>query len=182
MPDNTVDMKEIFNKLDDVLGKVDLSSTTAESSGFADLEPGYYLTAVESAELTTSKKSGNPQVKLVLKIVEDGLAHDMDEAGNVTVRPLKGSKNRYIYKYYPLKDDTTVKRFVSDMLKFEVKEGEPALPAEAFTTAAVLSDSLAAIADMQIYVQISVSGEGENKTSWTNLISWKRAKEIELPM
>lgn len=182
MPDNTVDMQDIFTKLDDVLGKVDLSNTTSESSGFSDLEPGYYLTEIDSAELTSSKKSGNPQVKLVLKVVEDGVAHDMDEAGNVSVRTLKGCKNRFIYKYYPLKDDATVKRFVSDMLKFEVKDGEPALPAEAFTTAAVLSDSLAAIEGMQIYAQISISGEGESKTSWTNLISWKRAKQIELPM
>ena len=182
MPNETVDMNDVFSKLDEVLGKVDLSDTTSESSGFSDLEPGYYLVSVDSAELTASKKSGNPQVRLVLKVVENGVAYDADEAGNLTVRDLKGSKGRCIFKYYPLKDDSTVKRFVSDMLKFEVKEGEPALPAEAFTTAAVLADSLDAITDMQVYAQLTSSGEGENKTTWTNLISWKRAKQLELPM
>lgn len=176
MPNEALDMNELFKKVDDVLSKVDLSKTTAESAGFAELQPGYYLCEVTGADLGTSKNSGNPQIKLTLKVVENGIAFDDDD--NVIVR--EGSKNRNIFKYYPLKDESTVKRFVSDMLKFENEDGESILPAEAFTTAEVLNESLDVIVGMRIYVQLTISGEGENKNTWTSLLSWNRANDLEL--
>lgn len=172
---------DVFGKLDDILKKVDLNKVTSESVGFEDLKPGHYLCAVDEATLTVSKNTGNPQVKLTLSVVEDGIAHVMD-GNDVLIETIKGSKGRKVFKYYPLKDETTVKRFVSDMLKFESEEGEPILPQEAFTTADVLNDALDVLVGMQIYVELTVRGEGENKSTWTNLISWKRARDLELPM
>ena len=169
-------LDELFKKVDSVLAKVDLSKTTAESAGFEDLKPGYYLCEVASAKLVESKKTHNPQIALTLSVIEDGFAFD-DDDNKITY---KGTKNRKIYKYYPLIDETTIKRFVSDMLKFEDEDGESILPAEAFTTAETLSDSLDVIENMRVYTQITVSGEGENKSNWISLISWKRAAELEL--
>ena len=169
-------MEELFKKVDSVLTKVDLTKTTADNIGFEDLKQGYYICEVETAKLTESKKSHNPQVALTLKTIDDGF--DIDDEDNRI--PLKGSKNRKIFKYYPLTDETTVKRFVSDMLKFENEDGSPILPPAAFTTAETLSDALDVIEGMRIYVQLSVSGEGENKSTWTSLLSWKRVADLEL--
>lgn len=177
MPNEQVpNMDELFKKVDSVLNKVDLSKTTAENIGFEDLKPGYYFCEVESAKLAESKKSHNPQIALTLKTIDDGFAIDEDD--NRTV--LKGSKNRKLFKYYPLTDETTVKRFVSDMLKFENEDGESILPQEAFTTAETLSDALEVIEGMRIYVQLTVSGEGDNKSNWVSLLSWKRVADLEL--
>lgn len=177
MPNEQIpNMDELFKKVDSVLTKVDLSKTTSESVGFEDLKPGYYLCEVESAKLTESKKTHNPQIALTLKAIADGIAFDDDN--NRT--KLSGCKNRKVFKYYPLTDETTVKRFVSDMLKFEDENSESILPQEAFTTAETLTDALEVIEGMRVYVQLTVSGEGENKSNWVSLISWKRVAELEL--
>lgn len=184
MPQNeneVINMTDLFAKVNEVLNNVDLNKVTAESTGFEELQPGHYLCSVDSAILTESKSSKNPQIKLTLSVSEDGIAHIKD-GDEVLVETLKGTKGRKIFKYYPLKDATTVKRFVSDMLKFESEPGEPILPQEAFTNAETLNDALDVLTGMQIYVELTVSGEGENKSTWTNLISWKRAAELELPM
>ena len=177
MPNEAIpNMDELFKKVDSVLNKVDLSKTTADSVGFEDLKPGFYFCEVESAKLTESKKSHNPQIALTLKTIDDGFAID-DEDNKIK---LSGSKNRKVFKYYPLIDETTVKRFVSDMLKFEDDKGESILPQEAFTTAEVLADSLEVIEGMRIYIQLTVSGEGDSKSNWVSLLSWSRVAQLEL--
>ena len=67
MNDNQFDIAMTMNTLDDLLKATDLNDVTSESSGFDDLPAGYYLSEVNSAELTISKNSGNPQVKVVFK-------------------------------------------------------------------------------------------------------------------
>lgn len=184
MPQNEtdiIDMTDIFAKVNEVLNSVDLNKVTAESTGFEELQPGHYLCTVDSAVLTESKSSKNPQVKFTLTVAEDGIG-TVKKDDEVLIETLKGTKGRKIFKYYPLKDATTAKRFVSDMLKFESEPGVPILPQEAFTTAETLNDALDVLTGMQIYVELTVSGEGENKSTWTNLISWKRAADLELPL
>jgi hypothetical protein len=177
MPNEQIpNMDELFKKVDSVLTKVDLSKTTSENIGFEDLKSGYYLCEVESAKLTESKKSHNPQIALTLKTIDDGFMIDDDDNRVVYT----GSKNRKIFKYYPLIDETSVKRFVSDMLKFEDDDGNSILPQEAFTTAETLTDSLEVIEGMRIYIQLTVSGEGEAKNNWTSLLSWKRVAQLEI--
>lgn len=178
-------MAEInFNELNALLGSVNLDNVTADSgSGFEELPDGYYLSEVESAELTTSKNTGNPQVAMQLKVVEDGLGSYVDERGFAKLRNIEHTKNRKIFKYYPLTNEKTVKTFVSDMLKFEGTPGEPLLPEEAFMTGEVLEEALSILVGSRIYVQISTTTKKgtDEKQSWKNLISWNRAKTLELP-
>ena len=173
------DMTNLFNSLNGVLSNTDLTDVTAEGAGFQELPDGYFLSEVEKAELKESKTSKQPMVALQLKVVEDGV--DTDEEGNFTI--LKKTANRKIFMYYVLKDDTSVKRFVTDMLKFEgEKEGEPLLGKEYFTNSQLLVDALDVLVGSRIYVRSTTSENDDGSTSnWKNLISWKRAKALELP-
>lgn len=175
------DMTKVFNSLDALLGQTDLSDITAESGGFSDLPDGYYLCEVESAELTESKSSHQPMVAFQFKVVEDGMFID-EKTGEEKV--LTKTKNRKLFKYYVLKDEGGVKRFVADMLKFEGNTaGEPVLPKEAFTTSATLLDALDALIGMCIYYRINTTTDKDGHDSkWQSPISWKRAQALDLPM
>lgn len=84
--------------------------------------------------------------------------------------------------YYVLKDENSIRRFVQDMLKFEgEKEGEPILGKEYFTNAELLEDALEILKGMRIWVQSSTTvNDDESTSTWKNLITWKRAKNIGL--
>lgn len=166
--------KDLLNQLDSLLSNTKLDDVTSDSSGFEDLKPGYYLGEVEKAELTVSK-AGNLMVMTRFKIVEDGIDIDKDE----NIIKLKG-KNRVIFKYFSLKDEVAIKRMASDMLKFEDENCEPLLPKEAFLTTETLEDSLDVIVGMRIYLQVTESEKNGEKSTWTNLISWKRAIALGL--
>ena len=178
---NEKDMSEISKSIDSLLSSVDLGNVTSESSGFTDLPQGYYLCKVDDAKLTTSKSSGNPMISFSFTVQEDGKAVETDENNNAILVPIKGSKNRKIFLHYPLKDDKSVKRFVSDMLKFEEESGKSVLSKEYFTNTETLEDALDILIDMQIFVQITVNKKEDGTTStWQNLISWKRATALGL--
>lgn len=174
------DMKALFNSLDAILNNTDLADVTAESNNFTELPDGYYLCEVEKAELKESKTSHQPMVAFQLKIVEDGLG--VNEDGNFY--NLKKTSNKKVFLYYVLKDENSVRRFVTDMLKFEGDvENEPILGKEYFTNSEVLVDALDILVGMRIYIQSSTNKNDDNSTSnWKNLISWKRARMLELPM
>lgn len=178
MNDNQFDIAMTMNTLDDLLKATDLNDVTSESSGFDDLPAGYYLSEVNSAELTISKNSGNPQVKVVFKVVEDGVTEEIDDKG----KNLPKTAGRLIFKYYPLKDEKTVRTMVSDMTKFEGEvKGEPLLPKEYFKETSLLNEALACLTGSRIYVNITTSTNKEGKTNnWVNLISWKRAAQLDL--
>lgn len=174
-----------FKSLNELLGSVNMDNITADSGdGFENVPDGYYLCELESAELTTSKTSGAPQVAIRFKIIEDGLGTFIDERGYAKMKDIPHTANRKLFKYYPLTSEQNVNRFVSDMLKFEgMTAGESILPKEAFTTAEVLEDALGILTGCRLYVQVSTT---TNKTTgqastWNNLVSWKRAKSLELP-
>lgn len=171
------DMTKIFGALDSVLSNTDLADVTAESTGFNELPDGYYLSELEKAELKESKSSHQPMVALQFKVVEDGKAVDADSFVSIPK-----TKNRKIFMYYVLKDEASVKRFVTDMLKFEGdKKGEPILGKEYFTNSQLLTDALDVLVGMRIYVQSSTTTNDDDTTSvWKNLISWKRAEALEL--
>lgn len=177
MNDNQFDIAMTMNTLDDLLKAMDLNDVTSESSGFDDLPAGYYLSEVNSAELTISKNSGNPQVKVVFKVVEDGVTEECAIRKN-----LPKTAGRLIFKYYPLKDEKTVRTMVSDMTKFEGEvKGEPLLPKEYFKETSLLNEALACLTGSRIYVSITTSTNKEGKTNnWVNLISWKRAAQLDL--
>ncbi len=179
----TKDIKSLFDKLDGLLSTVDLSDVTAESAGFTELPDGYYLCEVEKAEIRESKSSKMPMAAFTFKISEDGHTAEVDESGEPIITDIKKTANRKIFMYYVFKDERSVKRFATDMLKFEgEEEGEPLLPKEAFLSGDTVNDALEILTGMRIYVHVSTTvNEDETKSTWNNLISWKRAKTLGLP-
>ena len=171
-------MKDMLSVLNNLLENTDLTDVTAEDAGFSELPDGYYLSEVENAELKTSKSSKQPMVAFQFKIIEDGLG--LDEDGNRI--DLKKTKGRKIFLYYVLKDETSIRRFVTDMLKFEgEEEGKSLLEKECFTNSELLEDALDILKGMRIYIHSSTTVNDDDSTSvWKNLISWKRAKALEL--
>lgn len=180
--ENRDELQSILGTLNDLLGSTDLKDVTSETTGYQELADGYYLSEVESAKLTVSKSSKQPMVAFQFKVVEDGKDAEIDEEGNVTITEIKGTKNRKIFLYYVLKDDMSVKRFVNDMLKFEGdEEGVSLLEKEYFTRAELLEDALEVLEGRRIYIQVSTTEKNDGtKSTWQNLISWKRATALEL--
>lgn len=173
------DMSKIFASVNELLSKTDLNDVTAEGAGFAELPDGYYLCEVKSTELGESKSSGFPMVTIALQVVENGVNPSKD-GGFIEIG---GSKNRWIRKYYPFKNEQAVKSFASDMMKFEGEvEGEPLLSKEYFTTGELLQDAIQLLVGLRIYVHLSSGERNGEKTQWINLVSWKRAAKFELPM
>lgn len=176
------DIKSMFDTLDKLLASTDLTNVTSESSGFEELKDGYYLCEVEKAELKTSSK-GSPMASFKFKVVEDGFDVVVDDKGSVTLNEITKSKNKHLYVNFVLTDESSVKRFVNNMLKFEDDEGESLLPKEAFTTSDTLEGAIEALAGSCIYIQVSTTIKDDgSKSTWNNLISWKRAAALELPM
>lgn len=180
MAQNEKDMMKVFNALDNLLNDTDLSDVTAESSNFSELPDGYYLCEVEKAELKESKSSHQPMAAFQFNVVEDGLGVTED----ATFFDLKKTKNRKIFVYYVLKDNNSVRRFVTDMLKFEGEvQDEPILGKEYFTNSQLLVDALDVLVGSRIYIQSSTTvNEDKSSSVWKNLISWKRARMLELPV
>lgn len=173
------DMSKIFASVNELLSKADLNNVTSEGAGFAELPDGYYLCEVKSTELTESKTSGLPMAVFSFQVIENGVSPNT----NGSFTEIKGSKNRWLRKYYTFKDERSVQSFASDMLKFEGDtEGEPLLSKEYFTTAEVMEEALQLLIGLRIYVQLSTTEKETGKTQWANLVSWKRAATFELPM
>lgn len=169
------DMTYVFESLNNVLSQTNLDDVTSEGSGFEELPDGYYIGEVEKAELKESKSSQQPMVAFQFKVVQDGITDD----GNFS--PISKTNNRKIFMYYVLKDEQSVKRFVTDMLKFEgEKEGESILGKEYFTNSEVLIDALDILIGSRIYIHISTTERNGQTSTWRNLISWKRAKALGL--
>lgn len=170
--------------INDLLSQTNIQDVTSESNAFQELPEGYYLSSVDSAEIKESKASHMPMVALSFTVTEDGHQYVADKDGNVEIKDVKHSKNRKIFMYYVLKDTASVRRFVSDMLKFEGEEaGKPLLDKEYFMNSELLADALHILEGSRIYIQItkSVKDDGTTQT-WQNLISWKRATALELPL
>ena len=103
--------------------------------------------------------------------------------GDVIIEDIKKTANRKIFVYYVLKDETAVRRFATDMLKFEGEvAGESLLPKEAFMTSETLIDALDVLVGMRIYICASTTEKDGNKSQWNNLISWQRVAALELPL
>ena len=179
------ELKLALNDLDNLLKDTNLDNVTADSAGYEQLPDGYYLSEVIKAELTVSKSSKQPMVAFQFKTTDDGLMSSISASGEVFVEPIEKTKNRTIFMYYVLKDETSVRRFVTDMLKFEGDvAGEPLLPKEAFTTSETIEDALDILTGYRLYIQVSttVKEDDNSKSVWYNFITWKRAAMLELPI
>lgn len=182
MPE-TKDLKELASAINELLSQTKIDDITSESNSFQELPEGYYLCSVDSAEIKESKTSHMPMIAFAFSVTENGSAYIADAEGNAEMKELKGTKNRKIFMYYVLKDTASVRRFVSDMLKFENDKGQPLLDKEYFMNSEILGDALKLLEGMNIYVQITKSElQDGTSRSWQNLISWKRANALGLPM
>lgn len=168
-------LKDLSTRINSLFASVNVDDVSADSVGFSNVPEGYFLCEVKKAEVTVSK-SGNPQVAVMFKIVEDG--RKIED----TTAVVESSKNEILFKYYPLVNNKDAKKFVSDMLKFEVDEEHNTLPKEAFINDETINDALDVINGLQIYVQHTVTTNTDgSKSTWDNLITWKRAGELDLP-
>lgn len=176
--------KDIIASINELLKQTNINDVTSESNNFQELPEGYYLCTVDAAEIKESKASGNPMIAFTFTVAENGHHYVADKDGNAEMQEVKGSKNRKIFMYYVLKDTQSVRRFVSDMLKFEGEEvGKPLLDKEYFMNFEILEDALKILEGMKIYVQVTKSENQDGTTrNWQNLISWKRAAALDLPM
>lgn len=175
--------KDIIASINELLKQTNINDVTSESNNFQELPEGYYLCTVDAAGIKESK-AGNPMIAFTFTVSENGHHYVADKDGNAEMQEVKGSKNRKIFMYYVLKDTQSVRRFVSDMLKFEGEEvGKPLLDKEYFMNFEILEDALKILEGMKIYIQVTKS-ENQDGTvrNWQNLISWKRAAALDLPM
>ena len=176
------DNQLLFSQLDQLLAKTNLADVTAENQ-FSELKDGFYLSELTEASIKVSKSSGKLQAELIFKVAEDGVDMNVDIKGNTILKKIEKSKNRTFRLYYGLSDETSIKRFVSDMLKFEgEKEGVPILDKSVFTSVENLESALEVIEGVYIYVQVSTTEKDGKSSTWKNIISWKRAKDLELPL
>ena len=176
--ENEKDLAKVFGALDSILGQTDLSDVTAESNSFSELPDGYYLVEVEKAELKESKSSHQPMVAFQMNVVEDG--YGVDE--NSDFFKLSKTKGRKIFMYYVLKDSASVRRFVTDMLKFEGETpGEPLLGPEYFMTEETFPDALGCLIGSRIYIQACYKEYQGKKNCWYDVVGWDRAKKMGLP-
>ncbi len=181
MDDNKKDFSEIASMLDNIMSNTELEDVSADGAGFEQLPDGYYLSEVESTEITSSKSSGMPMIKFMFNIVEDGKKEEIDERGNFTFAPIPKSKGRKIFKYYVIKDESKLKSFVSDMLKFEGEElGVPLLSKEYFMTTEVLEQALDVLVGQRIWTNLTTKEKNGEKSTWTSLIKWTAAIDLEL--
>lgn len=173
-------LQKEFAELDELLSQIDLNNVSSDYVA-KELKDGAYLCELKKAELVLSKKSNKLQAKLTFKTVEDGLTDDED--GNLL--KIEKTKGINIYKYYSLADISKIEIFASDMLKFEAEPGKPLLPKEALKRADTINESLELLEDMRIYVQVSNTYDentGSITNTWYNLLSWKRASLLGLPI
>lgn len=178
-------IRNLFKSVDDLLNSTNLDDVTADSgSDFKELPDGYYLSELVKAELTESKTSHLPMVSLQFQVVENGWSVDKKDNSATDLKEISNTKDRKIYLFYVLKDETSLKRFVTDMLKFEGDtEGESLLSKEYFTTSELLEDALSVLVGSRIYINIStVVNKDDTESTWRNMISWNRAKYFHLPM
>lgn len=176
------EINKLAIQLDELLKETNIEEVTSESNdSFEELPAGYYLCEVEKAELKETKETHLPMASFTFKVIEPGKQVIIEE-GESNFQEVKNSINRKIFINYVLKDSTTIKRFVSDMLKFEgEEEGQPLLNKEYFLNSEILVDALSILEGMRIYVHISLNTKSDGSIGrWNNLISWKRAKILEL--
>lgn len=170
-----------FEELNKIIQGSKLDDVTAESNNqFTDLPDGYYLSEVEKVDLKETKETHNPMITLQFNVVEDAVQIDDSGSQFLTIPKTKGRK---IFLNFVIKDEKSYKRFVSDMLKFENGEGEPILDKSYFTVdEETMMQALEALIGFNIYIHLSTSETSDgNKNQWKNLISWKRAIDLELP-
>lgn len=189
MENNELDLSSIFSEVNELISQTDLSKVSAESTGFDDLPDGYYLAEVVESKIGRSKKSNKPMVSIRFKIVGNGykLNGDVDDPIADLFEPIEHVENRQVFKHWLLDSSQNLKRFVSDMKKFEDPEevGKPLLPEEAWTKAETMNDSIEVLSQLnsRIWLHNKVTKKDDGtSSSWVDLESFGRIAKLGLPV
>ncbi len=183
-----------FSRINGIIAKTNIDDVNAESTERAPKLPdGVYLCSVSEAVFETSKTSGNDQLKMVLKTVEDGTTVESDPYGQPQKAIATKTANRIIYKYYPITNEDQYRRMCSDLCKFEdpTNPGVPFVQKEDMSQDGEYLDLAVqgiAAGEFRIYVQLttrlnrgvpaSEPMTSENSSQWPTLLSWHKAKAM----
>lgn len=184
MDDKQKELQELYSAYNNIAKKADLTNVDPDLD-FEPLPEGYMYAEVSNATFGLTKESKLPMVTITFDVIEGyriATDDELDEGLDELIK-LKGVAKRKIFVRFINKDEQSLQRFVKNMLKFEDKNGEPLLEKEIFMDAEFLSDALACLVGSRLYVQISKSKTSNDEiTTWQNLISWKRASQLGLPI
>lgn len=162
-----------MNNLDEILKNIKIEEIKSDNEGYENLPDGYYLCEVEKVEFKESKSSGNEMIAWQFKVVENGI--DFDEELNKQY--IQNTVNRKIFTYHVLKDETSIKRAISDLLKFEETEGESLLSKEYFISKESMELCFQLLIGRNIYIKLETD---KDNNQWKRFVSWKGAKKLEL--
>lgn len=178
------ELKELYAAYNNIAKKTDLTDVDPNSD-FEALPEGYYYCEVSNAKFNLTKETKLPMVTLTFDVIEGyriPTDEEIDEGFNDVIK-LKNVAKRKIFVRFVNKDEASLQRFAKNMLKFEDANGEPLLEKEIFLNAEFLIEALDCIVGSRLYVQISKSKSSNGEIStWQNLISWKRASQLGLPI
>lgn len=186
MANENVDLSSIFSEIDEVRKQTDLSKVSAESVGFEDLPDGYYLAEVIETKIGRSKSSQKPMISLKFSIVDNGLKLN-DNEDDISFDTIEHTKNRQVFKHYVIDTPQNLKRFVSDMKKFEDPDsvGKSLLPDEAWSDAKFMAESISILSEMncRIWLHNKVTKRDDGtSSSWVDLVSFNQAAKAGLPV
>lgn len=172
-------LKDLYKNVNDILSEVNVEKIDPNANDYS-LPDGYYLCEVVKMEVCESKKN-NLQIKGQFKSVQNALMVKLNEDGDSELEEVNGTTNRMIFKYWPLTDRKSVESMIKDMLKFEGdEEGEPLLTSEYFSNMEILEDALDVLEESRVWIQLSTKVKDGESSQWANLISWTRAKALDL--
>lgn len=172
-------LKDLYANVDSILSEINVEKIDPNANDYI-LPDGYYLCEVVKMELTESKK-GNLQIKGQFKSIQNASQLKIDSEGDSDLVEVPNTNGRMIFKYWPLTDKNKVESMIKDMLKFEGdEEGTPLLSAEYFTNSEILEEALDVLSESRIWLQLSTKTKDGESSQWANLISWSRAKALDL--
>lgn len=162
-----------MNNLDEILKNIKLEDISSEGTGFSELPDGYYLCEVEEVKFAVSKTTGNDMLSWRLKVVENGINFD----DNFDKKYIQNTKNRKIFMFSSLRDQASVEKTISDLMKFEKEEGVSLLQKEYFINKEIMTEALALLIGLNIYVQLDTDKDGNQ---WKRFVNWKGAQKLGL--
>ena len=186
MANENVDLSSIFSEIGDVMKQTDLSKVSAESTGFEDLPDGYYLAEVIETKIGRSKSSQKPMISLRLSVIDDGFKLS-DNEDEISFDKIEHTKGRQVFKHYVIDTPQNLKRFVSDMKKFENPDvvGEALLPDEAWSSPEFMGESIGILSEINcriwIHNRVTKKDDGTS-SSWIDLVSFNQAAKAGLPV
>lgn len=186
MANENIDLSSIFSEIGDVMKQTDLSNVSAESVGYEDLPDGYYLAEVIETKIGRSKSSNKPMISLRLSIVDDGFKLS-DKEDEISFDKIEHTKGKQVFKHYIIDTSQNLKRFVSDMKKFEDPNevGKQLLPDEAWSSPEIMGESISILSEIncRIWLHNRVTKKFDGTSNaWVDLVSFNQAAKTGLPV